>query len=131
MREYRAFIDNEWQAHDGPWIDVLDPATEEVVARSALCAGEEVDLAVRAARSALAGPWARLAPAERARLLRRLADALRRDVESIAELETSEVGKAISKARGDVVTAAATLEFYAGAVEMPAPVRTTTRMGSS
>lgn len=117
LRSYGAFIDNQWRERSGSWIEIRDPATEEVVAQSARCGADEVDSAVAAARAALSGPWARLAPVERGKLLCRLAEALRRDVEPIALLETSEVGKAISKARGDVMTAAATLEFYAGAVD--------------
>lgn len=116
-RSYSAFIDNEPRPHDGDWIAVIDPATEEAVAHCARCMHEDVDDAVAAARRALVGPWSRSKPADRGALLRRLADLLRRDSERIAWLETSEVGKAIGKARGDVATAAATLEFYAGAVD--------------
>ena len=117
-RAYTAFIDNTYSSHaDGAWIDILDPATETVVARCARSAPSVVDDAVAAARRALRGPWASLRPGERAETLRRLAHLLRRDADAIADLETSEVGKPIGKARGDVGTAAATLEFYAGATD--------------
>lgn len=117
VRSYTPFVDGELRPHTGDWINLLDPATEAVVARCARCTAADVDVAVSAARRAMAGPWSRMKPAERGVLLRRLADLLRRDAERIAWLETSEVGKAVSKARGDVATAAATLEFYAGAVD--------------
>ena len=117
VRSYGPFVDNQFRPHGGAWIEVIDPATEGVVARCARCAGQDVDAAVAAARRALSGTWSGMKPAERGVLLRRLADLLRRDAERIAWLETSEVGKAVGKARGDVATAAATLEFYAGAVD--------------
>lgn len=117
VRPYLAFIDSTWQPHDGGWIEIVDPATEMIVARSARCTPDVVDAAVDSAQRALVGPWAQLKPADRGTLLRRLAELLRRDKASIAEQETSEVGKAIGKSRSDVATAAAALEFYAGAVD--------------
>lgn len=116
--DYTSFIDNDWRPNRGDdWIDIIDPASEEPVARAARCTAGDVDAAVAAGRRALTGPWASMKPLDRGTLMRRLAELLRRDADSIAQLETREVGKAISKARGDVASAAATLEFYAGAVD--------------
>lgn len=116
-RLYSPFIDNVRRPHEGEWIPIINPATESVAAHCARSALESVDLAVAAAETALAGTWSRLKPADRAALLRNLAQLLRRDKEAIAISETEEVGKPIGKSRGDVENAAATLEFYAGAID--------------
>ncbi len=77
---------------------------------------EEVDEAVARARAAL-GPWRRLAPGERARLLRALAENLDGHLEELAVLEARNAGKAIGDARGEMGMVVETFRFYAGAPE--------------
>src|SRR4029077_12720157 len=73
------FINGEWRdAGGGKTIEVVNPATEEVIAEVASAERGDIDAAVVAARAALDGPWGRLSARERGRLVRRLRDPLRR-----------------------------------------------------
>jgi acyl-CoA reductase-like NAD-dependent aldehyde dehydrogenase len=105
-------------AADGTSTDVVDPATGEVIARAAQAGAEDVDRAVRAAHAAFStGPWRRMSPRERGRVLRRIADGLRHDIDRFAWLESRNAGKPLGAARGEVEAAANCFEFYAGAVD--------------
>jgi betaine-aldehyde dehydrogenase len=97
-------------------LTVIEPATEGVLAEIPRAGVEEVDAAVERARRAF-GPWRTLAPADRARLLYRLADALDAAVDSLAELEARNAGKPIGDARGEMGMVVDTFRYYAGAPE--------------
>jgi acyl-CoA reductase-like NAD-dependent aldehyde dehydrogenase len=95
---------------------VVDPATENVIARVPVQGVEETDAAV--ARSLDAGPaWRAVAPVDRARLLRRFAAQVEEHGEELAQLETRNVGKPIGESRDEVGMVAEVLYFYAGAVD--------------
>jgi betaine-aldehyde dehydrogenase len=95
---------------------VVEPATEQVL-RELPTAGEaETDAAVARARAAFPA-WRALAPAERARLLRRLADALQAAGERLATLEARNAGKPIADARSEMAMVVETFRYYAGAPE--------------
>jgi betaine-aldehyde dehydrogenase len=95
---------------------VLNPATEEQIAEVPGATVEDADRAVEAARRAFPG-WRAVAPADRGRLLRRLAALVEEHGEELARLETRNVGKPISDARGEVGMVAEVFYFYAGAVD--------------
>jgi acyl-CoA reductase-like NAD-dependent aldehyde dehydrogenase len=97
-------------------IEVLEPATEEVMAELPEAGVEEVDDAVARARAAF-GPWRGVAPAERAALLRGLAAAIRGHSDELATLEARNVGKPIGDARGEIGMVADCFDYYAGAPE--------------
>ncbi len=95
---------------------VRNPATEAVIAEIPVCEPGDVDEAV--ARSVAAGPaWREVAPADRARLLRRFAARVEEEGEELALLETHNVGKPLAESRDDVAMVAEVLYFYAGAVD--------------
>ncbi len=95
---------------------IVNPSTEGVIAEVPLMGVEEVDLAV--ARATGAGPaWRALAPADRARLMRRFATQVEDHAEELAQMETANVGKPIGESRGEVGMVAEVLHFYAGAVD--------------
>jgi aldehyde dehydrogenase (NAD+) len=104
------------QADTGATFEDLDPATGEVLAEIARCGAPEVDAAVAAARSAQ-GEWRERPPADRARVLRLVAEAIRREADELARLETLDTGKPLSQARADVDVAARYFDFYAGTIE--------------
>src|SRR4029077_10569776 len=80
-------------------------------------AGEaDVDRAVEAARGALDGPWGRTPPNGRARLLQALADAIVANRKELAELESRNVGKAISSVKAEVAGAVENFRFFASVV---------------
>lgn len=80
-------------------LDVFDPSTGETIATTPDCGPEQIDLAVKAARKALAGSWSSLRPADRERLLLRLADLFEADGENLAQLESLNSGKNIGVSR--------------------------------
>ena len=95
---------------------VLNPATEEVIAEVEAAGREETDAAVTRARDAFPS-WRAVAPADRARLLRRLAALVEEHGEELARLESSNVGKPIQSARGEVGMVAEVFHYYAGAID--------------
>jgi betaine-aldehyde dehydrogenase len=95
---------------------VLNPATEETIAELPEAGVPDADTAVAAAKAAFPA-WRAVAPADRARLLRRLAGLVEEHGEELALLETRNVGKPIADSRGEVAMVAEVFYFYAGAVD--------------
>ena len=100
---------------DGKTFDVFDPSSGERLATVAKATRADVDRAVQAARAALeAKTWGGLAPAERGRIMLRIAQAIRERAEELATLESRDNGKPLRQARTDVQVAARYFEFFAG-----------------
>jgi betaine-aldehyde dehydrogenase len=97
-------------------IEVIEPATEQVMATLPRAGAEEVDAAVAAAKAAFPA-WRALAPADRSLLLRRLAEAIDGEREQLARLEARNAGKPIGDARGEIGMVVETFHYYAGAPE--------------
>jgi aldehyde dehydrogenase (NAD+) len=110
------FINGEWRdSASRQTLDVINPATEEVVASVPSADRADVDAAVSAARAALNGPWGQLAARERGRLLWRLGEKLLERADEVARLETLHNGKPIFESRQiEVPAAAECLQYYAG-----------------
>jgi gamma-glutamyl-gamma-aminobutyraldehyde dehydrogenase len=118
--ETRAFIDGEWtHAKSGATFATVNPATSETLAMVAACGGEDVDLAVLAARRAFeAGTWSRAPRSERRAVMLRLASLIERECETLGLLETLDVGKPIADASGwDVPQSAKAFTWYAEAID--------------
>jgi len=96
--------------------DVRNPATEEVVRRIELTTAEETDAAIARAQAAFPA-WRDVAPGDRARLLRRFADAVDADLEHLARLEVTNSGHTIGNARWEAGNVRDLLEYSAGAPE--------------
>ncbi|MDX6328007.1 MAG: hypothetical protein QOI83_390 [Streptomycetaceae bacterium] len=97
-------------------LEVLNPATEEVVATVPAAQPHDVDAAVVRAARAQTG-WAALAPADRARLLRRFAAVVDDNIEELARLEVQEAGHTIGNARWEAGNVRDLLDYAAGGVE--------------
>ncbi len=97
-------------------LTVFNPATEQPIAELAQAGVEETDAAVARAKEAFK-TWRHVAPADRARLLRRLATLVEEHQEELAQIESQNVGKPIAGARGEVGMVAQVFHFYAGAVD--------------
>ncbi len=81
-------------------IAVEDPATEETIAHVPAGDKADIDLAVAAARRAFeSGPWSRISPADRSKLVWRLGDVLEQHLDELAELEALDNGKPVTHAR--------------------------------
>ena len=101
-------IDGTWrQAGTGETLEVLDPATGEVLGRFAAASAADVGEAVEAARRTFDGStWRKVSGDERARILWRVGDLLERDLERLAELQTREVGMTLEVSRALVAFSA-------------------------
>src|SRR6187455_500118 len=112
----KLLINNEWRdAASGQTMEVVNPATEDVIATVAAAGAADVDAAVQAARAAFNGPWGSMSARERGRLVSRLADRLMEKADEMARLETLHNGKPISESRHiEIPAAAECLEYYAG-----------------
>jgi acyl-CoA reductase-like NAD-dependent aldehyde dehydrogenase len=110
------FIDNDWRDAAGTeTIEVVNPATEEVVATVPAAEQSDVDAAVAAARAALDGPWARMSARERGRLVWQLGETLLERADEIARLETLHNGKPIFESRHiEIPAAAECFQYFAG-----------------
>jgi acyl-CoA reductase-like NAD-dependent aldehyde dehydrogenase len=95
---------------------VLNPATEEPIAELEQAGVEETDAAVTRAKEAFPA-WRAVSPPDRARLLRALATLVEEHSEELAQIESQNVGKPISGARGEVGIVAQVFHYYAGAVD--------------
>src|SRR5438477_1466183 len=110
------FINNEWRdASGGKTIDVVNPATEDVIASVPSAEKTDVDAAVRAARAALDTTWGKLSARDRGRLLWKLGEKLLERADEIARLETLHNGKPIFESRQiEVPASAECFQYYAG-----------------
>ncbi len=115
-REYGLFIGGEpTEPASGEVRELREPATGEPLARAAIAGEADVDRAVAAARGALDGDWGKTPVTERARLLHALADAIVADRKALAELETRNVGKAISSVQAELQGAVQNFRYYGSA----------------
>jgi gamma-glutamyl-gamma-aminobutyraldehyde dehydrogenase/4-guanidinobutyraldehyde dehydrogenase/NAD-dependent aldehyde dehydrogenase len=115
-----AFIDGAFvPAAEGATFDDVSPRDGTVIASVAAGTGEDIDRAVRAGRRSFeAGGWALADPAQRKRVLLRLAELIDEHAEELAQLESADVGHPISDARNvDVVNARNCFAWYAEAID--------------
>jgi acyl-CoA reductase-like NAD-dependent aldehyde dehydrogenase len=116
-REYLLFINGESaEPADGELRELIEPATGEPLGKVALAGERDVDRAVDAARAAVEGDWAKTPPTERSRLLHALADAMVANRKELAELETRNVGKAISSVKAELNVAVENYRYFASAI---------------
>jgi acyl-CoA reductase-like NAD-dependent aldehyde dehydrogenase len=110
------YINNEWRnAGSGRTLDVVNPATEEVITAVPAAEQADLELAVEAARAALSGPWSQLSPRERGRFVWNIGQRLLDAADEVARLETLHNGKPITESRHiDIPAAAACFQYYAG-----------------
>lgn len=118
--EGRAFIDGEYRnALSGKTFTNINPATGQATCEVAECDAADVDMAVASARKAFeSGVWARMAPADRKRILLRFAELMAARREELALLETLDVGKPITNSfNGDLPSAIGCIQWYAEAID--------------
>ncbi|HUK44246.1 MAG TPA: NAD-dependent succinate-semialdehyde dehydrogenase [Gaiellaceae bacterium] len=115
--EEQLLIGGRWlEAAGGGRFDVIDPATGDVVGSVPDATADDVRAAIEAAAGAFE-PWRSLAAIERARILRRSAELIRERKGEIAAVMTSEQGKPLAEAAGEVEYAASFLEWFGGEAE--------------
>jgi aminobutyraldehyde dehydrogenase len=112
---YKAFIGGEWaDSVSGETMEVINPATGDVIAEVPRCNADDVDRAVEAAKRALP-EWLDKTPKDRSELLHKLADVLEENAEELAQLESVNVGKPLMASRDEMPFSTDNLRFFAGA----------------
>lgn len=113
----KMLIGGQWvDSASGKTFDTINPSTGEVLAKVAEGEREDINRAVATARQAFeSGPWPKLTPSQRGRLLWKLADLIEQHAEELAQLETLDNGKPIKYSRGgDVPLTADHFRYFAG-----------------
>jgi succinate-semialdehyde dehydrogenase/glutarate-semialdehyde dehydrogenase len=118
--EAAAFLDSVPRANYvcGEWRssavarDLEDPGTGQIFATAAVADSDVVRAAIEGATTAQRG-WAATSPHDRARIIQRIADGIRRDIDRLAHVLTIESGKTLAEARSEWLAAAALFEWYA------------------
>jgi len=113
----KLLISGEWRSgQEEKTFDIVEPATSEVMARAAVASPADVDRAVKAAREAFdRGSWSEAPASARAKVLYKIAELIRADLDRLATIEARNAGKPIRDARDEVLGAAQCFEYYAGA----------------
>jgi betaine-aldehyde dehydrogenase len=116
IKLYQLYIDGQFiDSTSNRWIDVIDPSTQDLIARVPEPTDAEVGAAVASARRAFdSGPWKDVTAQERGRILFRLAQIVRDHAAEWAELETRNNGKPIVESEFDIADVATCFEYYGG-----------------
>jgi aldehyde dehydrogenase (NAD+) len=113
---YGAFIDNRFElGRDPQQFQAVNPATGEVLAKIRRCGADVVDTAVAAAEKAFPA-WSQTPIEQRARLLNKLADAIEDDLERLAHIDASDIGRRVGEIRLDHMLAIGQYRYYASAL---------------
>ena len=115
-KNHKLLIDGKQvEAASGKSFATLNPATGEELGRVAEADAADVDRAVASARAALEGPWSKMSPADREKVLHKAADLLEARAEAFAQLESLDNGKVIREAKsGDLPLSVALFRYYGG-----------------
>ena len=116
VADQQMLIGGKWvKSVSGKTFDTLNPATGEVICKVAEGDKADIDLAVKAAREAFEGPWSRMVPSERGRLLHKLADAVESHKVELAALESLDNGKPVNDSlAADLPLTLQCYRYYAG-----------------
>jgi aldehyde dehydrogenase (NAD+) len=117
IHQTQCFIGGQWTAsQSGKTFDTINPATEEVIASVAEGDAADIDLAVKAARTAFeSGDWRKMDARDRGKLINKLADLIEEEIDELAALESLDNGKPIRDAKAaDLPLTIDCLRYYAG-----------------
>jgi betaine-aldehyde dehydrogenase len=118
MSEHHPYVDGSPRPGSAGEAAIFNPATGKQIAGVSRASADDVDFAVSVARDRYEeGVWRRATVRQRRDVLRGIADLIRRDQERLAGLESTNAGKPIAAARGEIGAVATTFDFYAGAVD--------------
>src|SRR5438876_3568006 len=118
VERHKNLVGGEWvDSASGETMEVLNPATGEVIAEVPSASAEDVDRAVQAAKKALP-EWLETTPGERGEALLKLADVIDEHTDELAELESKNVGKPLSYAKDELPVCADNIRFFAGAARV-------------
>src|SRR5580698_7608805 len=119
IKEHRMYQDvllhigGKWRnAADGRTLNVINPATEEVIGKLAHASKADLDAALDAAATRFA-VWRKISAYERSKIMRKAADLIRERSENIARLMTTEQGKPLAEARMEILGSADVIDWFA------------------
>src|SRR3989344_9333695 len=112
MPQYKMYIDGKWLGSKNTFPS-LNPATEKVIGYFPSATKKDVEMAVNAAEHAQK-KWSEVPAPKRGEILLKIAQLLRQNKERLARIETTEMGKVLQEARGDVQEAIDITEYMAG-----------------
>ncbi len=116
-RRYCMWIDGcEVEAAENEWFDIINPSDGEKLTQAARGTRADVDRAVSSAKKGLQR-WQQVANANKRKILCRMADALRDNVEKFAVIETLNSGKPLGESKTDILKCAEAVEFYSGVTD--------------
>jgi aldehyde dehydrogenase (NAD+) len=114
----KCFIGGRWLAPDaGETLPLENPSDGTIIGEIARGRAADIDKAVVAAQTALAGEWGRTPAAERGRILTHIGQKVLERVDDLARIEAMDVGKPLKQARADALALARYMEFYGGAAD--------------
>ena len=109
--KFGQFINGVWQkSSGGETYDVINPATEEIIGKASKANSKDIDLALTAASNGLE-IWKNTSPWERAKVLRKISELIRKKSDVLSKWLTLEVGKPLSEGSGEVSGAADIFEW--------------------
>ncbi len=112
----KVFINGRWEnPFSENYIDLVNPSNGEAIASIVKGDRNDIDRAVIAACDAMRGSWGETTAAQRGRLLLRLSELVRKRLDNLAYIESTDVGKPLTQARNDAIALARYFEFYGGA----------------
>ena len=116
VRAYDNYIGGKWVPSSGGVIESRNPANGEPVSTAPSSTRDDVAHAIDEARRAFdSGTWSSRMPSERAKAIREISEALRREIDGLSLLLTLETGKPLADSKGELLNAANVLEYYASA----------------
>lgn len=120
-KELKHYINGQWVDSSNPnKLDIINPATQKVIARAPSASKEETEEAIKIAKRTFeSGIWADQSPQERAAVLLQIADLLQENSDELRDLEVQNNGKTKREAASDVEEAVNTFRYYAGLLNVP------------
>ena len=111
--KFGQFIDGKWQASEKKeTYDVINPATEEIIGKASKATSADVDKALKSAEKGFK-IWKKISPWDRAAIIRKIADLMRKKNNELAKWMTLETGKPLAEALGEVAASADIFEWNA------------------
>ncbi|NYE07906.1 betaine-aldehyde dehydrogenase [Bacillus niacini] len=120
-KELKHYINGQWVDSSNPnKLDIINPATQKVIARAPSATKEETEEAIKIARRTFeSGIWSDQSQQERAAVLLQIADLLQENMDELRDLEVQNNGKTKREAESDVEEAVNTFRYYAGLLNVP------------
>lgn len=119
--ELKQYINGQWTDSSNPQkLDIMNPATQEVIARAPKATKAETEEAIKIAKRTFeSGVWSDQSPQERAAVLLQIADKLQENIHELRDLEVQNNGKTKREAQSDAEEAVHTFRYYAGLLNAP------------